>query len=106
MKLSIGFRGQAAFLTAGSGGRFGAMSAQWAWYSAPSAIQRVSVAFWAAVSVLPVFGGGIRRPLMGEVIRSIISLSSGLPGVIAPAFTASSRRSRRRSALRAVLSVP
>ena len=91
MKRSIGLRTHAAFLTAGSAGRIGAMNDQCGWYSAPAAIQRFSSFLLAAVSFLCVFGGGIIVPRRRRKMRSTSSLLSGLPGTMASALMASSR---------------
>ena len=84
----------------------GGMNDHSGWYSAPAAIQALSVSFWAAVSCLWIEGGGITSSLSVAKMRWIISLSSGLPGAMAPALTATSRRSNRRSAFREALSGP
>ena len=84
----------------------GGMNDQSGWYSAPAAIQALSVSFWAAVSCLWIDGGGMTSSLSVAKMRWIISLSSGLPGTMAPALTATSRRSSRRSAFREALSGP
>ena len=72
----------------------------------PGRDPRRSFSFCAAVSSLWIDAGGIRSSLSSEKIRWISSLSSGLPGTMAPILTATSRRSNRRSALRAALSGP
>ena len=64
-KRSIGLRTQAASLTAGGSGRFGAMNDQCGWYSAPAATQRLSRSFCSAVSVFLDVGRG--HDLLGVV---------------------------------------
>ena len=58
-RITEGHRIQPPFFTAGSCGRWGVRKDQWGWYSAPAAIQRLRVSFWAGVSFLCDFGGGI-----------------------------------------------
>ena len=98
---------QAAFLTAGGSGRFGrderpvrlilGPCGDPALRASPSARRSASCATSAAAS--PASASSAR-------MRSTSSLSSGLPGTMAPASTAASRWSSRRSALRAALSGP
>ncbi len=105
-KASIGLRTHALSLTSGTAGRVGGISDQCFSYSAPWATHRLSVSFWAAVSVFFVFGGGIRSDSSSEKIRWMAALSSGLPGTIASASIAWSRTSSRSFALRAAESGP
>src|SRR5207245_809857 len=56
--------------------------------------------------VLCALRGGIRLDAFSAKMRSTSRLFSGWPGTMAPALTASSRRSSRRSAWRAALSGP
>src|SRR5262245_43866705 len=99
--MTVGWAGGAGWT-----GRWGAINDQWAWYSAPSATQRFRVSFWAAVSFLCDFLGGISSEGESAKMRSTRGLSSTLPGTKAPALTACSRISSRRSALRAAVSAP
>ena len=71
---------------------------QCGWYSAPSAIHWRSFAIssllrWPSLET----GGGIRTSGSSLDPRDSISLSLGLPGTIAPNFTATSRLSKRSS---------
>src|SRR5262249_60279601 len=100
----MGLRTHLASLTCGIGGRLGAMKDQWGWYSAPAAIQRLRVSFWAGVSFLWVLGGGMTSRAEVAKMRSTRALLSGLPGSVAPLLMARSRLSRRRGAWRAALS--
>ena len=98
------------FLTRGGVGRATGLYAQCKSYSAPSAIQRWSSAFWAASSCLPESGGGMRSSSSSVVMRATSSLSLGLPGTTAEtpsrSAKAPSRVSSRRSALRCLASGP
>src|SRR5581483_5552802 len=102
----MGLRTQPVFFTAGNGGRLGGINDQCGSYSAPFAIQRFSISFWASVNFFLVLGGGIKCDLLSDKMRSIRELFSTSPGTMASDLMASSRRSRRRSALRAALSAP
>jgi len=102
----MGLRTQASFFTAGGRGRTGGMNDQWFWYSAPSAIHRFSSAFCAPVRLLRLLGGGMSCSGSSASIRATSSLSSGFPGTMAVDCMAMSRRSSRKSALRAALSGP
>ena len=111
MKRSISLIGQPAFLTAGSAGLLGGSKAQCVDHVAPCSTQRRSTATWSAVSCLPLFLGGMCSSGSSLSIRTISSLSSGLPGTIArpplsslanaPSFVSS-----RRPALRVLSSGP
>ena len=62
-----------------------AMSDQCGWYSAPAAIQRLSsVLLRGGQRLVRSAGGGITSSGSSELMRAISSLSSGLPGTIAP----------------------
>ena len=107
---SMSLRTNEPFLTRGGVGRATGLYAQCKSYSAPSAIQRWSSAFWAASSCLPESGGGMRSSSSSVVMRATSSLSLGLPGTTAEtpsrSAKAPSRVSRRRSALRCLASGP
>jgi hypothetical protein len=91
----------------GAGGRFSLANDQCSPYFAPSFTQRRSRSICCAVSGgFLELAGGIRSVGSADVIRFSSSLASALPGTNASAFTASSRTSRRRSALRAFSSGP
>ena len=83
MKRSISVTGHVVFLTAGSGGLPGTSKAQCALVGAPCSTHRRSMAICAAVNCLPLFLDGIRSSGSSFSIRSMRSLSSGLPGTIA-----------------------
>ena len=104
MNLSIGLRGHSARLTCGSSGRFGAMNDQCGVYSAPWAIHCLMRSISSALRLFLDSGGGIISFLLVCVIRRTTSLCSMSPGTIgwtpSRAIKASSRTSRRRSALR------
>src|SRR5262249_12801689 len=87
------------------------MNDQCGWYSAPCSIQRLSSSFSAAVSFLLLSGGGITVLSRVEKTRRTRALADGLPGTTAKRpdstrFSASSRTSRRRPALRSRASGP
>ena len=84
----------------------GGMNDQCGSYSAPSAIHRLSSSLCSGDSGFFALGGGITSSGSSEKIRSSMTLESTSPGTIAPDSTASSRLSRRRSALRPALSAP
>ena len=63
----------------GTSGRFGGTSDQWRVQFAPSSTHRFSTATFSGVRGLLNFAGGIRWPASVVVIRSIRSLSPGLP---------------------------
>ena len=106
MKRSSGCFTQPSCFTAGGVGRVGGMNDQCGWYSAPSAIQRLSSSFCSGRSTFLSAGGGMTSSGSSEKMRSSMTLESGSPGAIAPDSTASSRRSRRRSPFRLALSAP
>ena len=83
MKRSTSFFGQDVFFTAGTAGRLGGTYAQCGSYSAPAAIHRFRSSICLSGSRSPASGGGITRSGSVEVIRAMISLSSGFPGTIA-----------------------
>ncbi len=103
-KRSTGLRDDA--VPRGNGGRRGGTNAQCVSYAAPWRIHATSSAFSRSVSMSRVEEGGIRSSASCDRIRRISSLSSGLPGVMAPASMAACRSSRRRSASRAAASGP
>src|SRR5216110_3367150 len=107
----MGLRGQEEFFTRGSGVWRGRTKAQCGLYSAPAAIQRLSVSFSAAESLFLVLGGGISSSSSVEEIRLTNSLLSGLRGTMAVApdfagWVATSRTSSRNLDLRAASSGP
>ena len=111
MNRSISLTAQPAFLTDGSAGFLGASNAQCVDQVAPCSTHRRKMATWSAVSCLPLFLGGMCRSGSSLSIRTISSLSSGLPGAIArpPSLSlanAPSFVSSRRPALRALSSGP
>ena len=80
MKRSIGLRGQAASLTAGSRPCAGGSNAQCVVHVAPCSTHRRRISICWAVNCLPLFLGGILASGSSVSIRKIKSLSSGLPG--------------------------
>src|SRR5207245_7686099 len=93
--------------TTAAGGR----NAQWSRYSAPSAIQRRKSSFSSVVSALWISAGGIRSS--SSVVKTLrtTSLFAGWPGTMGTApdlagFNASSRKSSRNRAFRALASNP
>src|SRR2546423_15695237 len=107
----MALHGQEDCFTRGSGACRGSTKAQCGLYSAPAAIQFLSVSFSTADNLFFVLGGGINSSSSVEEIRRTNSLSAGFPGTmaVAPDFAgrvATSRTSNRNFDLRAASSGP